>query len=86
MITKFTKFNEGRIKDKMFKMIEEIVEIYTETKGTKAENIAEKINHICGYDPTNENVEDFEIALWKLDFQDLETILSAIKIIIKNDE
>ena len=85
MITKFTKFNEGRIKDKMFKMIEEIVEIYTETKGTKAENIAKEIERISDYDPTNENEDDFMNALLYIDFQDLESILSAIKI-IKNDE
>ena len=86
MITKFTKFNEGRVKDKMFEMIDEIIEIFTDAKGNKAKNIAKEIERISDYDPTNENEDDFMNALLYIDFQDLETILSAIKIIIKNDE
>lgn len=76
----YESLKEGRVKDAMYDMIENIVNSFNDAKSNNDKNkIATIIEDICGYDPRNEKTEDFETALWELEFLDLIEITENIK-------
>ncbi len=76
----YESLKEGRVKDAMYDMIKNILNSFNDAKSNNDKNkIATIIEDICGYDPRNEKPEDFETALWELDFLDLIEITENIK-------